>query len=366
MLAFVAQANSLLLTRPPHHRELEKQDNQMADASSLFRVLETALERTARYSGKGFCPASLPPLFRLVEVLVRVHKQLSSAWPEGWFDWTFSERYSWNQRLADHGNFVWGDESTVAGKLRHWTVSPDTWGCRGVDIDHATRILEEFAVPRVPSRAERRDSGWLQELLCSWMDSFCFSYYCVTHLHYEFLLHGQHEGPGKVKGGPGARKGDLPRRGGCGGAAARVGKDGTVLACVSRAGDWSPPELPIPIDLTRPSPTFNKWLLQSLLLGASVESGGGEDEGKEGKADRNGDAHGDGRKVETTIAWGAAMRAESLCCKRSTEISDGDSAEEKTRENMKGGSEEAIATEMGAWGEVDDEAYIDPPATDSG
>ena len=33
---------------------------------------------------------------------------------------------------------------------------------------------------------------------------------------------------------------------------------------------------------------------------------------------------------------------------------------------MKGGSEEAIATEMGAWGEVDDEAYIDPPATDSG
>ena len=212
----------------------------------------------------------------------------------------------------------------MAGKLRTWTIQP-------ARVSSAW-ILEEFAVPRVPSRAERRDSGWLQELLCSWMDSFCFPYSLVTHLHYEFLLHGQHEG-GKVEGGPGARKGDLPRRCGCGGAAARVGKDGTVSPSgdpITRAavlhlpsedtnvllGDGAPP---LPIDLTYPSPTFNKWLLQSLLLGASVESGGGEDEGKEGKADRDGDAHGDGRKVETTIAWGAAMRAESLCCKRSTE-----------------------------------------------
>jgi hypothetical protein len=62
---------------------------------------------------------------------------------------------------------------------------------------------------------------------------------------------------------------------------------------------------------------LNKWLLQSLFRGASVQSGGGDDDCKESKADHDGDARGDGK-------WVAAMRAESLCGKCSTEISHGD------------------------------------------
>lgn len=45
--------------------------------------------------------------------------------------------------------------------------------------------------------------------------------------------------------------------------------------------------------------------------------GGGDDDCKESKADHDGDARGDGK-------WVAAMRAESLCGKCSTEISHGD------------------------------------------
>lgn len=40
---------------------------------------------------------------------------------------------------------------------------------------------------------------------------------------------------------------------------------------------------------------LNKWLLQSLFRGASVQSGGGDDDCKESKADHDGDARGDGK-----------------------------------------------------------------------
>jgi hypothetical protein len=147
VLAFVAQANTLLLTTRVGLSD--PGPGEPSHASSLFRVLEIALERTARYSGKGFCPASLPPVFRLVEVLVLVHKQLILPW-----DSHFEQ-----------------------------TIDESRW----------SSLRDIFPRPRpVPSRAERRDTGWLQALLCGWMDSFDLPFSRVKTLHVEFLVHGRH------------------------------------------------------------------------------------------------------------------------------------------------------------------------------
>ena len=165
VLAFVAQANTLLLTTPPC-RPCDPSPGEPSHASSLFRVLESALERTARYSGKGFCPASLPPVFRLVEVLVLVHKQLILPW-DSHFEQTIDES-RWSSLR---------DIATIHGK------------------DDVAALLQVEFVPRprpVPSRAERRDTGWLQALLCGWMDSFDLPFSRVKTLHVEFLVHGRH------------------------------------------------------------------------------------------------------------------------------------------------------------------------------
>ena len=93
-------------------------------------------------------------MFRLVEVLVLVHKQLILPW-----DSHFEQ-----------------------------TIDESRW----------SSLRDIFPRPRpVPSRAERRDTGWLQALLCGWMDSFDLPFSRVKTLHFEFLVHGRH---GEVDG----------------------------------------------------------------------------------------------------------------------------------------------------------------------
>jgi hypothetical protein len=105
-------------------------------------------------------------VFRLVEVLVLVHKQLILPW-DSHFEQTIDES-RWSSLR---------DIATIHGK------------------DDVAALLQVELVPRprpVPSRAERRDTGWLQALLCGWMDSFDLPFSRVKTLHVEFLVHGRH------------------------------------------------------------------------------------------------------------------------------------------------------------------------------
>jgi DNA repair protein RadC len=87
-------------------------------------------------------------VFRLVEVLVLVHKQLILPW-DSHFEQTIDES-RWSSLR---------DIATIHGK------------------DDVAALLQVEFVPRprpVPSRAERRDTEWLQALLAvGWIHSTC-------------------------------------------------------------------------------------------------------------------------------------------------------------------------------------------------